>query len=111
MDIEEENKNRGANRGRRIPNPEGVARELEARCQELGVRVIYDDLRGEGGICRVRDRLMVIINRRVSVQTRIRMLETALQRAERSVFVSSTEKSQPGQTAVADPAGVRKKGN
>ncbi len=110
MDIEEDNKNRDANRGRRIPNPEGVARELEARCQELGIRVIYDELRGEGGICRVRDRLMVIINRRVSVQTRIRMLEAALQRAEQSAPVSPAEKSQLGQAPLADPAGVRKKG-
>lgn len=51
---------------------------LEAKCAQLGIMVIYDDLRGEGGVCRLRSDIVAIINRRASLPTRIRILTEAL---------------------------------
>ncbi len=59
---------------------ERVLAELEARCVELGIRIIYDDLQGDGGLCRVRDRYLVIVNRRVSAGTRVRIINEALKK-------------------------------
>ena len=52
--------------------------QLERQCRELGVRLIYDELRGEGGLCRLRDSYIVVINRRAAVETRVRLLSEAL---------------------------------
>ncbi|MEO0005758.1 MAG: hypothetical protein ABIK49_07145 [candidate division WOR-3 bacterium] len=60
---------------------------LEERCKELGLKVIYDDLRGEGGMCRLRNEYLVIINRRAAVHTKIRILEQALKRYEAKTTV------------------------
>lgn len=64
----------------KLRGKESALAELEARCQELGIRVVYDDLRGEGGLCRVREQFWLIVNRRVSVATKIRLLNEALQK-------------------------------
>ncbi len=64
----------------RLSAEERVLAELEARCTELGIRIIYDDLRGEGGLCRVRDRYLLIINRRVGAGTRVRIINEALKK-------------------------------
>lgn len=55
---------------------------LERQCRELGVRLIYDDLRSEGGLCRLRDCYYIIINRRAAIETRIRIISEALVRVE-----------------------------
>jgi hypothetical protein len=105
MDIAENEKRTGAARVKKVPNPEGVVRELEARCAELGLKVIYDDLRGEGGVCRVHNRLLVIINRRCSAATKIRILEQALRRAGQQLTAPTAtpqERAQP----VVNPAPV-----
>ncbi len=64
----------------RVSGQEQVLFELEQRCAELGLKVIYDDLHGEGGMCRLRNQYLVIINRRAGVPTKIRMLEQALKK-------------------------------
>lgn len=74
---------------------EMVLADLEARCAELGIRVIYDDLRSEGGVCRVKNRLMVIINRRASVATKIRIIDEALKRAGENIASPMAEKMKP----------------
>lgn len=71
----------------KVTGHERVLDELEQRCNELGLKVIYDDLRGEGGMCRLRNQYLVIINRRAAVQTKIRMLEQALKRYEAKTTV------------------------
>ncbi|GEM_PF-1586840 len=81
MDVAEEEKNKNKGKKPTGSNLEKVAAELNSRCQELGLRVIYDDLYGEGGICRLRDKYLVIINQRASIQTKIRLLEQALRKA------------------------------
>jgi hypothetical protein len=72
---------------------EAVLAELEARCQELGIKVVYDDLRGEGGLCRVRERFWLIVNRRVSVATKIRLLNEALKKVGGQTTVPSVDAS------------------
>ena len=53
---------------------------LERSCEERGVKLAYDDLRGEGGMCRLRDEYRIIINRRASTETRVRLISEALER-------------------------------
>lgn len=65
-------------RGRRSPSFAAQCAALEAKCAQLGIKVIYDDLRSEGGVCRVRGNVMVIINRRASLPTQIKILTEAL---------------------------------
>ncbi len=55
-----------------------VLRQLEREWQEQGFKLVYDDLRSEGGVCRLRDRFFLVINRLTSVETRIRLLRDAL---------------------------------
>jgi|UniRef100_A0A7V3PTL6 hypothetical protein len=94
MDIEENEKRQQNRRLKKVLNPEGVVKELEARCTELGLKVIYDDLRSEGGVCRVHNRWLVIINRRSSAATKIRILEQALRRVEKAVTSVSAANQQ-----------------
>ena len=53
---------------------------LERLCVERGVKLVYDELQGEGGLCRLRDCWYLIINRRLSVETRVRVIHQALER-------------------------------
>lgn len=57
-----------------------VLERLEAECRGRNVRLIYDDLKGEGGVCRLRGEPIIIINRRASTETRIRILRETLTR-------------------------------
>jgi hypothetical protein len=56
--------------------------ELEALAEKLGVDVIYDrftgDAAGSGGLCKVRGRWRVIIERRCSAGERLPILAKAL---------------------------------
>jgi hypothetical protein len=51
---------------------------LEQACKDLKVRLVYDELKGEGGLCRLRDSWHLILNRRLSVESRIRLIREAL---------------------------------
>ncbi len=54
--------------------------QLEQECRERGLKLMYDDLRTEGGLCRLRDSYYVILNRRLAAETRCRILTDALAR-------------------------------
>jgi hypothetical protein len=54
--------------------------QLEQECKERGVKLIYDDLRSEGGLCRLRDGYYLILNRRLAAETRCRVITDALAR-------------------------------
>lgn len=66
--------------GSRLPGTKAVLDRLEQECRERGVRLIYDELRGDGGVCRLRDCYYVILNRRASVETRCRLIRSSLDR-------------------------------
>jgi hypothetical protein len=57
-----------------------VLAALEQSCQERGIKLIYDDLQSEGGLCRLRENYYIIINRRASTETRVRILRDSLGR-------------------------------
>lgn len=51
-----------------------ILQHLEAVAKQIGVRVIYDELRGEGGFCRCKDRHYLILNNRLSQNQKIDLL-------------------------------------
>ena len=51
---------------------------LEMVAKQVGVKVIYDELRGEGGFCRCKDRLFIILNSRLSQGQKIDLLVQGL---------------------------------
>jgi hypothetical protein len=65
--------------------------QLEQECHGRGVRLIYDDLRSEGGLCRLRGSYFLILNRRLASETRVRIIADALARVpERARDVTET---------------------
>ncbi|HDQ99612.1 MAG TPA: hypothetical protein ENN51_04925 [candidate division WOR-3 bacterium] len=70
---------------------------LVARCNEKGIRIAYDDLQTEGGFCRLRDKYIIVINRRAATGTRVRIITDALTQIE-------TDASRPAPVADATPA-------
>ena len=54
--------------------------QVEQECKERGVRLIYDDVRSEGGLCRLRGSYYVILNRRLASETKTRIIVDALAR-------------------------------
>ena len=54
--------------------------QVEQECKERGVRLIYDDLRSEGGLCRLRGSFYLILNRRLAAETKTRIIVDALAR-------------------------------
>jgi len=54
--------------------------KLEQECHTRGVKLIYDDLRSEGGLCRLRGSFYLILNRRLASETRVRIIADALAR-------------------------------
>ncbi len=56
--------------------------QLEQECRERGVTVIYDDLRSEGGLCRLRGSFFLILNRRLAPETKARVITDALVRMQ-----------------------------
>jgi hypothetical protein len=54
--------------------------QLEQECHTRGVRLIYDDLRSEGGLCRLRGSYYLILNRRLASETKARIIVDALAR-------------------------------
>jgi hypothetical protein len=80
-------------------NARQTLERLERQCRELGVRLIYDDLRGEGGLCRLRDCYYLIINRRSAVETRVRMISESLVRVEQRPIQPSVEATEVLETS------------
>lgn len=76
-----------------------VLERLEAELKSRGVRLVYDDLKGEGGLCRVKGCPWLIVNRRASIETRVRVLREALSR----LAVTAPGSTQP----VSEPEPVR----
>ena len=74
-----------------------VLRQLEREWQEQGFKLAYDDLRSEGGVCRLRGRYFLVINRLASVETRIRLLRDALARVR-----DAAREAQAGPVVEAD---------
>ena len=54
--------------------------QLEQECHTRGVKLIYDDLRSEGGLCRLRGCYYLILNRRLASETKARIIADALTR-------------------------------
>ena len=54
--------------------------QVEQECKQRGVRLIYDDLRSEGGLCRLRGSFYLILNRRLAAETKTRIIVDALAR-------------------------------
>jgi hypothetical protein len=77
---------------------------LERQCRELGVRLIYDDLRSEGGLCRLRDSYYLIINRRAAVESRVRIISEALVRVEQRPIAPTVEATEPAAAEVRPAA-------
>jgi hypothetical protein len=73
---------------------------LEQACRDHGVRLVYDDLQGEGGMCRLRDNYMIVINRRAAADTRVRIIGDALERIQ----AARSRQAAPSLTAPADEA-------
>jgi hypothetical protein len=77
--------------------------QLEQQCIDMEVKLCYDDLRSEGGLCRLRRTFYVIMNRRSSVETRIRILEDALARVPAAMAQAVVEET-AAPRAVEQPA-------
>ncbi len=74
--------------------------QLELECKEQGVRLIYDDLRSEGGLCRLRGSFYLILNRRLASETRTRIITDALARVpERMPQPEPAVQVSPAETA------------
>jgi len=51
-----------------------ILMHLESAAKQIGVKVIYDELRGDGGLCRCKDRHFLILNSRLSQNQKIDLL-------------------------------------
>jgi len=71
--------------------------QLEQECHGRGVKLIYDDLRSEGGLCRLRDGYFLILNRRLAAETKARIIADALARVPERIL-------QPEPAAQVSPA-------
>jgi len=88
--------------------------QVEQECKERGVRLIYDDLRSEGGLCRLRGCYYVILNRRLASETKTRIIVDALARVREMADVRPAVADQvPGapqevmaETAAREPVEV-----
>lgn len=56
---------------------EEIAR-LEEALKSYSIKIIYDTLHSEGGLCRLKDRYYVIINRYLSLDEKIDLLSRSL---------------------------------
>lgn len=52
--------------------------KLEQALKEKSIKIIYDTLYSEGGLCRVKDRYYVIINRYLTIDEKIELLTRSL---------------------------------
>ena len=74
--------------------------QLEQECHTRGVKLVYDDLRTEGGLCRLRGCYYLILNRRLASETKTRIIVDALARVpERIPQPEPAEQVSPAETA------------
>ena len=81
--------------------------QVEHECKERGVKLIYDDLRSEGGLCRLRGSFYLILNRRLASETKVRIIVDALARVggcTRMGTVPKTESARPEPAEPVSPA-------
>lgn len=52
--------------------------ELENFLQSAEIRLIYDDIEGEGGLCELKGKPYIIINRRLPVENKIKIIAQEL---------------------------------
>ena len=70
--------------------------QLEQECHGKGVKLIYDDLRSEGGLCRLRDGYFLILNRRLASETKARIIADALARVGDCPRTETVPKAEEG---------------
>lgn len=85
----------------------GLPGRLEERCRERGVRVLYGELMGEGGLCRLRQQYLVVLNRRASAATRARIVTDALARLDAAAAPPVEQPAAVSEPAVAVEAATR----
>jgi hypothetical protein len=74
--------------------------QLEQECHTRGIKLIYDDLRSEGGLCRLRGCYYLILNRRLASETKARIILEALTRVPECADVTALpDRGRSGQTA------------
>lgn len=52
--------------------------ELEDTLNKNSVRIIYDNLKSDGGLCKVKDKYYIIINKNISTEQKILILSQGL---------------------------------
>jgi hypothetical protein len=55
-------------------NRRDIQRQLEDLAKRLGARVIYDDLNFPGGHCRSKGQLYIVVNDRLALDEKVRLL-------------------------------------
>lgn len=75
--------------------------QLEQECHTRGVKLIYDDLRSEGGLCRLRGSFYLILNRRLAAETKARIIVDALARVGDCTRMGTVPKAE-SDAAVSD---------
>jgi hypothetical protein len=80
--------------------------QVEQECKQRGIRLIYDDLRSEGGLCRLRGNLYLIMSRRLACETRVRVITEALARAQAMLASRPVAAEQEAETPAAIPEPV-----
>lgn len=53
-------------------------KELEDSLENNSVRIIYDNLKSDGGLCKVKNKYYIIINKNISVEQKIHILSQGL---------------------------------
>lgn len=53
-------------------------KQLEETAQKNSVRIIYDILKSDGGLCKVKDKYYIIINRNISIEQKIFIISQSL---------------------------------
>ena len=76
--------------------------QLEQECHTRGVKLIYDDLRSEGGLCRLRGCYYLILNRRLASESKARVIAAALARVPERI----PQPEPAGQASLAETAPV-----
>ena len=63
-------------------SPEELLRQFEALAERVQIEVRYSALDGEGGLCRVRNRRVIVLNSRLSIDEKVDVLARSLPREE-----------------------------
>jgi len=69
-------------------NPELLLQQLEELAEKLDIAISYSSMESDGGLCRIKNRRMILVNTRLSTPERIEVIAAALPREElEGVFV------------------------